>query len=238
MNKILLAIQFFEGDKKAAMDTARLIADLEPRKSEIADFLFVSRFDCNHDVDTIAYVSQKFNVHTFINRHRQGREWPHGCNDLWFGTVDFVYDHGRAKRIPDYKAVLTFEADACPLIPHWIERLSESWDAAKVKMLGAMQSNPGEHINGNCLISGDSEYLKLFGRTIGGCSPHAGWDYVLAPTFKKHGWADCPRMKSFWGCATMTVDWFNDLIQHDVVFLHGIKDSSVRDSVRKRFLSR
>lgn len=235
-NKILLALQFWEGDKGAAMENARLISDLEPRMSEIADFLFVSRFDCNLDMDTVQYVSKKFHVHTFLNRHRRGIGWPNACNEMWFGTVDYVYDYGRAKRIPEYKAVLTFEADASPLIPHWIQRLSEEWDKAKVKMLGPMQSNPGEHINGNCLVSGDSEYLRLIGRTIGGCTPHAGWDYALAPIFKKLGWADCPRMKSFWGCSTMNESWFNDLIQHDVVFLHGIKDDSVRKMVRQRFI--
>lgn len=236
-DKILLALQYWSGDRDAASQNARLIADLEPRMSEKADFLFVSRFDCGFDMPTVEYVSQKFKVHTHINRHRQGQGWPHGPNDLFFGTVDFVYDHGRAQRIPEYKAVLTFEADASPLVPNWIGDLSSEWDISKVKMLGAMQSNPGPHINGNCLISGESAYLKMIGRDIGGCSPHAGWDYVLAPVFKKHGWADCSRMKSFWGCKTMDQNWYEDLTKNGVVFCHGIKDSSVRDMVRKRFLS-
>lgn len=235
-NKILLALQFWEGDRKPAMETARLIADLEPRMSEHAEFLFVSRFDCQHDLETVDYVSRKFKVHTFINRHRQGKEWPHGCNELWFGTVDHVYDFGRANRMPAYKAVLTFESDACPLSPHWISRLSAEWDRAKVKVFGPMQKSPGTHINGNCLVSGELSFLKMLGRDIGGCSPHGGWDYILAPLFKKHGWADCPLMKSFWGCKTMTKAWFENLLAEQVCFVHGVKDDSVRRMVRERFL--
>lgn len=234
--KILLALQFWSGDREQAMENARLIADLEPRLSEKADFLFSARFDCTQDMETVEYVSRKFKVHTHINRHRQGKEWPHGPNELWFGTVDYVFDFGRAKRLPPYKAVLTFEADASPISPHWIERLSTAWDAAKVKVLGAMQTTPGPHINGNCLVSGDQSFLKLIGRDIGGCSPQGGWDYILAPVFKKQGWADCPLMKSFWGCKTMSSEWFSSLLNQHVCFVHGIKDDSVRRMVRERFL--
>lgn len=235
-DKILLALQFWAGDKKPAMETARLIADLEPRKSEKADFLFVSRYDCTQEQETVEYVSRKFNVYTHINRSRQGNGWPHGCNELWFGTMDHVYDYGRAKKIPTYKAVLTFESDACPIVPHWITRLSDLWDEAGVKVLGPMQRSPGLHINGNALFSGDPAFLKLIGRDIGGCSPQGGWDYILSPVFKKQGWADCAPMKSFWGCKTMNEEFFSSLLVQNVCFVHGVKDSSLRQMVRSKFL--
>ena len=76
--KILLALQFWKGDKDQAMRVARLIADLEPRHTDFADFLFVSRFDCEQDLATVEYVSQKFNVHTYVNRHRRGTGCRHG----------------------------------------------------------------------------------------------------------------------------------------------------------------
>ena len=71
-NRILLALQFWEGDKKPAMEVARLIADLESKHSDIADILFVSRFDCQQDPKTVEYVSRKFNCYTHVNKHRQG----------------------------------------------------------------------------------------------------------------------------------------------------------------------
>ncbi len=234
-NKILLALQFFDGDREQAMKVARLIADLEPRHSEYADFLFTSRFDSSHDLDTIKYVSSKFNVHTYVNRQR-GKLWPMGCNSLAFGTLDWVFSYGEADRIPPYKAVLLFEADACPLAPNWISELSQFWDKANKKVVGPLLQHPGEHINGNCLLSGSKEFLKWIARDVGGCTPHAGWDYVMASEFKKRGWADCPRMKSWWQTPSLSYEQFEELSRQGVVFFHGCKNDSLIEHVRKRFI--
>lgn len=234
-NKILLALQFFHGDKERAMQVARLISDLEPRHSEFADFLFVSRMDTTHDEETVKYVSRKFHVHTYVNR-THGKEWPNGCNALWFGTMDWVYSYGIAKRIPPYKAVLTFEADASPLSSNWISALHEGWDKAGAKVVGAMQTQPAQHVNGNALFSGDPAFLHWIARKVGGCKPSGGWDFVLANEFRKKGWADFFRMKSWWGYPTMTRETFDSLVAQDVVFFHGCKDDSVIKHVRDRFL--
>lgn len=235
--KILLALQFWRGDKDQAMALARLIADLCPAPCEDADFLFVSRFDCNHDLDTVKHVARRFKVHQYVNR-RRGTEWPHGCNDLWFGTMDWAFTFGEAKRIPTYKAILTFEADSCPLSPNWISELSAQWDRLRpAKVVGPLLQHPGEHINGNALFSGDKEFLHWVARKVGGCTPAGGWDYVLRHEFKKRGWADCPPMKSFWKTPTMTEPSFLDLVSQGVVFLHGVKDDSVLKHVRKRFIN-
>ena len=236
MKKILLAIQFWERDKEQAMKVARLIADLQPGFCDIADFMFVARFDCEQDMKTIEHVSRKFNVHHFINSRFRGAEWPHGCNSLWFGTMDYIFSMTEAKRIPDYKAVLTFEADSSPLSPNWISELSQAWDKANVKVLGAMQTNPAPHVNGNALFSCDLPFLKWIARDIAGCTPHAGWDFVLANAFKKKGWADCPAMRSWWGYPTMSKETFDQLGREGVVFFHGCKDDSMVRHVRERFV--
>lgn len=220
--KILLALQFWNGDKARAMEVARLIADLEPRLSEKADFLFVSRFDCSQDEDTIKYVSRKFYTHHYINRTR-GEMWPHGCNALWFGTMDWVYSHGLAKRVPDYKAVLTFEADAFPLAPNWVSELHQEWDRVNVKVLGALQSSPGPHINGNALFSGDPAFLKWVAREKGGCRPSGGWDYLLASEFRKRGWSNSNLFRSWWGYPTMTRETFDSLVAQGVVFFSRLQ---------------
>jgi hypothetical protein len=238
--KILLALQFWKGDRDQAMRVARLIADLEPRHSEFADFLFVSRFDCEQDISTIEYVSTKFNTHTYVNRHRRGTGWPHGCNDLWFGTMDHVYSFSEAKRFPPYKAVLTFEADACPLVPNWHRELSRLWDQHAtpkgVKMFGAKVEYPLPHINGNAMFSGDLKFLYWISRLIGGCDPTKGWDFILAKDFKREGWADCPMMKSHWQKKTMPDEEIEALRSAGIVFLHGVKDDSVISHMRKKFV--
>lgn len=232
--KILIALQFFAGDRQRASDLARLIADLEPRHSDKADFLFLPRFDCTPDPEVLKYVSRKFDVRSAINRVR-GAEWPHGCNTLFFGLMEWVYAHKVAKMVPDYKAILAFEADGFPLTPDWITRLSGHWDQAKKFVVGAYQSNPAPHINGNAMFSGDLKFLKWISREVGGCPPTVGWDYYLAASFRKWGWADCGAMRSWWNMATLDRGTFDQLLEQQVCFLHGVKDSSVIGHVRSRF---
>lgn len=234
--KILLALQFWDGDKAQAMKVARLIADLEIRHSDQADFLFVSRFDCGHDKSTLDHVSRKFNTYKCVNR-RRGREWPHGCNDLWFGTMDYMFAMNAAKRLPTYKAILTFESDATPLAPNWISELSRAWDASQpTKVLGALQSSPGPHVNGNAMFSGDLKFLKYIARDVGGCSPQGGWDFMLAPMFKRLGWRDSGLFRSWWNYPNMSEETFNQLGREGVVFFHGVKNDSAMNHVRRRYL--
>lgn len=234
MRKILLALQFWEGDKAEAMKRARLIADLQHGHSDKADFLFVSRFDCSHDMGTVEQVSRKFNTFHIINR-RRGVGWPHGCNELFFGTMDWVYSYMEAGRIPDYKAVLTFEADSAPLHPNWINDLSSAWDAANVKVYGPLLEN-GPHINGNCMMSADKQFLYWLTRQKGGCTPVGGWDYLFYREFQKWGTANAPGMRSWWRQPTMDEATYESLLSQNVCFHHGCKDDSIVRHVRRKFL--
>lgn len=235
-DRLLLALQFYHRDQPQAMKVARLIADLEPRFKDNADFLFSARFDCPHDTETVKYVSKKFKTFTFTNR-RRATGWPFGPNELWFGTMDHVYSMNEARRMPLYKAILTFEGDSVPTIPHWINRLSEGWDAARpAKIVGALQSSPGPHVNGNAMFSGDHKFLYWIARKVGGCSPHGGWDFVLASRFKKWGWADCPAMRSYWGMPTISRADIDNLVRQNVAFLHGVKDNSAIEHVWTKFI--
>ena len=69
-------------------------------------------------------------------------------------------------------------------------------------------------------------------RKIGGCRPTAGWDWVLAPLFKKQGWANCPGMRSFWRSPAMPKEIFDKLRKEGVFFVHGVKDDSIQQLVR------
>lgn len=231
--KLLLGLVFWDGDKDMAMKVARLIADLQPEISDEADFLFMARFDCPQDQETIRYVSRKFNTHFATNR-RRGVGWPHGCNDLWFGMMDWIYSYRQADRIPDYKAVLSFEADSCPLSPDWIKAVSQAWDKAKVTTYGPLVENP-VHVNGNRLSSCDMEFLHWISREVGGCTPQAGWDYILHDEFVKKGLKDAKEMRSWWNTPTITKPVYDKLLRQGVKFLHGCKDDSVIQHVRTKF---
>jgi len=240
MSKLLLALQYWERDRDQAMRVAQLIADLEPAHNDQVDFLFVSRFDCPHSLKNIESVSSKFKVFHHINRNRRGTGWPAGCNDLWFGTMDRIYALVEARQMPEYEAILTFEADACPLGPYWHQTLLKAWREANkkkvVKVFGAMVQHPKPHINGNGLFSGDKQFLHEVSRKIGGCPPIYGWDFYLTKEFSQLGWDNCPYIKSFWQEKTMAPEQIDGLIASGVSFLHGVKDDSVIDHIRKRFV--
>ncbi len=239
-NKILLVLQYWKGDQAQAMRLAKLVADMQPGKSELADFLFVARFDCGHDMETIKHVSRKFNVFHWISK-RQGTGWPNGCNDLWFGSLEWVQSMMADKKIPAYKAIFTFEADGVPLVTNWINQMSADWDAECKKhdtfVMGAYLKAPGPHINGNCLLSGHPAFLHWIVRKVGGCPPNAGWDYVMYSDFRKWGARDYPKLRSYWGTKTFTEEGFQQLLAQGVVWLHGVKDDSLLDMARKKFVS-
>ncbi len=227
------------------MKVARLVADMESLHSELADFLFSARFDCTQDEATVKYVSKRFNTHTFINKSRRAEVWPFSCNELAIGSLDHIYTQGQAGKFPEYKAILLFEADSCPLVPSWIPRLHSEWgrlNSRGANMIGAMTppgppETEGMHINGgSCLISGAAEHLHWIARKVGGCKPSAGWDWYLTPQFKQHGWADCPGMKSFWRAPTMEQPFFDRICKEGVFFVHGIKNDSVIRMVREKYL--
>lgn len=234
--KVLLALQYWQGDKADAMDAARLIADLEPNKTKAVDFLFSSRFDCEHDRRTVDYVSRKFDVYTHKGR-RRGTGWPAGCNDLWFDTISRVYELSKAKKMPRYDCVLTFEGDCAPLRPGWVETLWAEWKMAKVKVMGDLLPAPGEHINGNAFFSGDLDFLGRIATKVLGCAPSGGWDYLLAPLFKQAGWFHSPSMCSEWNRhSPFGPPELENALKSGLVFFHGIKNDSLVRAVRQKWL--
>jgi hypothetical protein len=235
--KILIALQFWEGDKHQAMELADFLADIEPQHSDLADFLFMARYDCVAHQPTVNHVSRKFNVHSVVSR-RRSVGWPAGCNDLWFSVMEWAQSLIQAKKIPHYKAIFTCEADGAPIQRDWIARLSLEWNRVNIPkpvvMAGAMCEN-GPHINGNALMSGDLNFLTWIGRRVGCCDARVGWDYCLAPDFRKRGWADIPSMKSIYGQPTFSQEQYDEFVKNGWTWVHGCKDNSLIKYGRARF---
>lgn len=240
-NKILLALQFWSGDKVQAMALADLIADLEPSLCEHADFLFVARFDCAHDEGTIQRVSRKFATHVHTSP-RRGVGWPCGCNDLTAGMLEFVFSKMLNKKLPHYKAIFALEADCSPLHKDWIKLLSHNWDAAQAKARTYIAGRKIEtahvhaHINGNAMLSGDFTWLKWLMRELNGNSG-VGWDYRLASAFRNQwGWAELPGIECRWGTPTLSDEVLQEECNRGIVFLHGVKDFSALNFARNRLV--
>jgi len=230
-NKILLVLPFWNGDRTQMMLLARLIADLETSHSEIADVLFVARFDTQHDLATVEHVSRKFNVLTHTSLHREVG-WPHGCNGLTTGVLDFLVSP--RNRVLHYKAVLICEADCIPLARDWISRLCQQRDSVSgVKIAGALISAGGrEHINGGCcFLSGDSDFLLWLHKCIQR-GPSAGWDWALAGELQTKGWANIPTIWSHWRSGSKNIEAVRALMAAGVLLFHGVNDASGAESVR------
>lgn len=234
--KLLLALQYWEGDREAAYRLARTLADLEPKHSESADLLLVHRADCvPPDKDLIAYLSRKFNVFVYRSPRRTAG-WPAGCNDLWFATIEWVWSMLDARKIQAYSSVFTFEADGAPLVEGWIEKFQEAWGSAKVKVLGCEVDNKKcpKHVNGNAMFSCDLNFLYWLAREIGAVGRGA-WDVALYPEFAKRGAADFPGLRSYYQTRSVTGEWVAQEQSKGTVFVHGVKDGSLLREVRARF---
>lgn len=243
-NKILLALQYWNGDKAQACKLAEFLADLEPKHSDLADFLFVARFDTKHDDATVAKVSRKFNIHTYISRGK-GTGWPCGCNDLFFGTLGFFFHKAHAGQIPGYKAIFCFEADGIPMRKDWIAGLHKEWDRVntpkgRVCQAGAWLDNGPDdvgtgHINGNCLLSGDLGFLRWLVKAVNHVNVNVGWDWILAPQFKAKGWSDIPKIRSVWR-QPLTEELFLEGMKESRIWHHGVKDDAGIRFARKYLL--
>lgn len=239
--KIILALQFWEGDKERAMHLARLIADIEPVKNTAVDFAFVARFDTAPDPETVQQVSRKFDVWT-ITGTRQGTGWPHGCNEL---ALDLFQQAGFKSRPRgpwnNHKAIYLLESDNMPMCKNWLQRISDEWDVAQehgAMVLGAwspFHSSVG-HINGNMLVAPDIA-VKIKG--LERVPERAGWDAYFAPKFFP-----------VWHKSILICNHYDyrTNIPEEVLFscvdgvtppacVHGVKDFSAEMQVRPRLFA-
>lgn len=229
-NKLLVSIQFWEGDKKQALRLAKLIADIEPEFREDVDIMFAARYDCGHDRGTTDHVARKFNVSQYTC-DRRASGYPMGSNELWWGQVCHFASLRAANKFP-YNGVMFLEADSAPISPDWLSQLHRlAVDSQAIGFSGHYIADHAlPHINGNCLIT--PEVLPALWR-VGGSDPTLGWDLAVARSLKKWGYQDTPLIRSEWCKQTITE---SEILAHrgnGTVFLHGVKDDSLHTLVRK-----
>ncbi len=231
--KFLLCLQFWEGDKAKAMRLARFIADLELGFRTDVEFVFVTRFDCEHDHDTIRYVNKKFRVN-WISSHTRWTGWPGGPNGMARDTLEWL----EANRAGSGSALL-FEPDCVPVSTYWIDTLIREWDRARFAekiVMGAWRPSGGAdgHINGNCVIL-PSAIKHMAVAAIG---PDLAWDCAIAP-YVKNKWLKTDRIRNcFESKNAAPKDLFWAPVGEDSpVLVHGFKDDSAYNLSHEHLLN-
>lgn len=229
MSRILLALQYWAGDREKAGELARFIADIEPAFRKDADFLLSARFDCTHDEEVVKAVSRRFRVFTTIGKTKLSG-YPDGSWGLWHDTVVAVRDRCASGELPRYDCVLTFEADCTPLVRDWVPRLLSAWktEAAKanriaIGQLWAAPACPYPHINGNMLLSGKPEHLDRLAAWR--ARRNVAWDVGIYPMLRDLGAVGTPAIGSFY-VRNANQRWYEYATGQGAVFFHGDKDGS------------
>lgn len=241
--KMILCLQFWHGDRDRAMRLARFIADLEPSERKDVEFLFVARFDCDHDHETIQYVQEKFEKVHWITTHTKWTGWPGGCNGMAHDTLEWL---SVSRTIVP---ALLIEPDCVPVDKNWLARLlSEStrlFVGADKWLAGAWRNSGGPygHVNGNCLIRPDivKTLLPLFG-------PDLAWDCAIAPWVKSHWYFSTLIANRFQSVDATVADlhganWYPghlhgtaELDAFRPVLVHGFKDDSAFNLAKAELL--
>lgn len=233
--KFVVCLQFYEADKPQAMRLARLIADIEPTRRDDVEIIFVARFDCDHDRETIDYVARRFPVHWFTT-HTRWTGWPSGPNSVAKDTLEWL-----AANRKDAVGALLIEPDCVPTSLSWITDLISVWDSmytasrGLIWLAGAWRDSGGGHghINGNMICRPDLASLI----DLGVIDQHMAWDCQIVPQILKH-WAKNDAIRNCFESRNATEkDLFWAPIGSEAPLLvHGFKDDSAYNLARQHLL--
>jgi hypothetical protein len=230
--KFHVCLQFWEGDKANAMRLARFIADLEPEFRKDTEFVFIARFDCEHDHPTCKYVGLKFKT-TWITSHTKWTGWPGGPNGMAKDTLEWLAANRR-----ESGGALLIEPDCVPVCRGWLDRIMAEWDMARFAeriLMGAWRNSGGEHghINGNCVVRPD--FAKAISLDCVG--PDLAWDCAIVP-YVRNRWFVTSIIKNCFESRNATnQDLFWAPIGDQLpALVHGFKDDSAYNIASRNLL--
>lgn len=156
---LVVALQYWSGDRDRAFRLARLIADIEPAYRTDVTLVLAGRFDTNvGDASaTVAHCGTKMRTFAVLagptGYGKTGH--PDGASGLWTGTMEQLADRWCTGDL-DRSSVFTIEADGCPISRDWISRVraehQRTLDAGR-RVTGAFMPRPQPHINGSLVMS-------------------------------------------------------------------------------------
>lgn len=124
---MVIALQFWQGDRARAFEVAKLCADIEPRLRDDILFAFCARYDHPLDLETrdvMDYVGRSFPC-AFIRSKREAVGHPDGSFGLWAGIAEECYRRW-LKKWAMCENVFFCEPDGVPLRWDWIDALKDA----------------------------------------------------------------------------------------------------------------
>lgn len=238
--KLLIVIQYYDGDKSAAEDLGALIAGLERVRNHTADIMIFRRFDAlDYSNEIIARLRDKFDkVFVETSRRRDAKGYPFGPNQMWADIVGMVSQMPQWR--DNYFAFLPLESDCVPVHPNWINELSEEFRFSKAKnysAIGHIHETPVKHMNGVGVY--DSLIWSIVGgNKLNGANPQVAYDIYHSKDILPLAY-DTPLIMMQYQRPTITPSdlfkkWKNGV---EPALFHGVKDGSARAAVRAKYIT-
>jgi hypothetical protein len=238
--KLLIVLQYFDGDKESVEELALLIADLERVRNNQADILVFRRHDAGEfSVAALGKLRDKFNtVHYEQSRRRDAKGYPFGPNQMW---ADLVTMMGQMRQWNEnYYAFLPLESDCVPMRPGWIGELVEEFRTAKSKgfaAVGHIHTNPIEHLNGVAIY--DTHLWRIVpGNKLNGAEPQVAYDIYHRGQILPIAYNTPLIMMEYQRPTIIADDLFKPWKDgFEPAMFHGVKDGSARAAVRARHIT-
>ena len=226
--KLVIAVQFWEGDKAQAMRLARLIADIEPDRRDDVSLVLAGRYDIREDDPEVAetglYCGRKFRV-GLMRSHREAVGHPDGCFGLWAGTAENCYA-AYAAGAP-YDNVLFVEADGVPTRFDWIDFIKRQHQINLES--GAYVTGPlmiespfyPAHINGTMVM-----HMPAWANlpSLHTCPAGQAWDCYHGSTLVRVS-GRRPGIANLYGTHSLSLSVFKTLAR-DYAWVASVKDGS------------
>lgn len=240
--KLLIALQFWSGDREQAMRLAQLIAENEPARRDDVMFCFFNRSDCEPvDRETLGKMLMKMDAFSRVSMTvDRETDWPDACNAMAIDVLRQSAFQWKFGPWHDISGVLLLEPDCIPIARDWIDQVKKEWAAAFIDgkwLMGTWRDGGGDlgHINGNMVVRPDFAQLVDFTQVY----PGLAWDCALAPQLHTHWqvtYLMCNRWKERKLCDEIIQvhrDAHGSSIFQKPVLVHGVKDDSVWDYAKR-----
>ena len=242
---MILALQYYNGDREAAFRLARLLADLEPRPRFDVILALCCQPDTTIDDETVCVIeecSRKFAVEHVVSQYGC-TGWADGSGQLWRGTVTHFLNSQIYSRYP-YNVIFTFDgSDGVPLHVNWIDlTVHEHYRtrAAGKRVTGLLNLDVPEypHVHGNMIFDLDfaREHPTLFDTPLGASAEEWWriWDVYHAHVFLSEV-RPSSVVCNHWNRQGVT-EAIMDAAARESIWLHGYKDLELADVARRRLL--